>query len=254
MNMMKNEHTEWTDRFSDYLDGNLVPTDFKVVEDHLAECGSCRRILEELGAVIASAGDLGDIEPPRDLWAGIAATIQAPIAAAPNEAKVIALPTASVGPIDADASVSDVFAPARFSFSVPQLAAASIVLIAASSLATWAAGPGLGVRPALDVAQVDASGSATMVAATALAAPPPELAEELAALEETLDRARAVLDPNTIRVLERNLGVIEQAIEDSRRALEQDPGNEFLVEHLDQVYRRKLTYLKDAARVAEWSS
>lgn len=80
------------------------------------------------------------------------------------------------------------------------------------------------------------------------------MADELAALEQTLDEARAVLDPNTVRVLERNLGVIEQAIEDSMLALQQDPGNDFLAAHLDRVYERKLTYLRDAARVAEWSS
>lgn len=84
--------------------------------------------------------------------------------------------------------------------------------------------------------------------------PPAGLADELVVLEEALNQARAVLDPNTVRVLERNLDVIEQAIEDSQRALLQDPGNEFLAEHLDRVYQRKLTYLRDATRVAEWSS
>ena len=84
--------------------------------------------------------------------------------------------------------------------------------------------------------------------------PSSDIADELAALERTLEEARSVLDPNTVRVLERNLGVIEQAIEDSMLALQQDPGNEFLAAHLDRVYERKLTYLRDAARVAEWSS
>ena len=56
-----------------------------------------------------------------------------------------------------------------------------------------------------------------------------------------------------MRVLDRNLGVIQQAIEDSRRALAQDPGNEFLASHLERVYQRKLEYLRDAAQVAEWA-
>ncbi|KPJ79232.1 MAG: hypothetical protein AMS19_11625, partial [Gemmatimonas sp. SG8_23] len=66
--------------------------------------------------------------------------------------------------------------------------------------------------------------------------------------------AREVLDPNTVRILERNLSVIEQAIEDSRQALAQDPENEFLAAHLERVYERKLSYLREAARVAEWST
>jgi hypothetical protein len=54
-------------------------------------------------------------------------------------------------------------------------------------------------------------------------------------------------------VLERNLGVIEQAIVDSREALALDPGNAFLSEHLERMYRRKLVYLQDAVRVSQWS-
>jgi hypothetical protein len=77
------------------------------------------------------------------------------------------------------------------------------------------------------------------------------MAEELAALEEILRSAEGVLDPNTVRVIERSLGVIEQAIADSREALAQDPGNAFLAEHLERMYRRKLLYLQDAVSLAE---
>jgi hypothetical protein len=84
-------------------------------------------------------------------------------------------------------------------------------------------------------------------------APPADLASELATLEDVLEAARGTLDPNTVLVLERNLGVIEQAIVDSREALALDPGNAFLSEHLERMYRRKLVYLQDAVRVAQWS-
>jgi anti-sigma factor RsiW len=246
---MKHDHNEWTDRFSAYLDGELGSDEHTAVEQHLAECGTCRRILEEVRAVIAGARDLGNIEPPRDLWAGIAATIQAPIAVDAEEATVIALPTAAALPIQSH----NVNSRARYAFSGSQLMAASVVLIAVSSVATWAAGPGLGTSVSTEAAGAGVPGAIVMVDDTRFP-PPPALADELASLEQGLEQARAVLDPNTVRVLERNLAVIEQAIEDSRLALEQDPGNDFLSEHLEQVYERKLTYLREAARVAEWSS
>ena len=44
----------------------------------------------------------------------------------------------------------------------------------------------------------------------------------------------------------------EKAIEDSRRALELDPGNGFLTDHLERAYERKIEYLRDAARIVEW--
>ena len=94
MSKTRTEHTEWTDRLSAYLAGELAEQDYRVVEEHLGECGACRRVLEELREVIARAASLEDITPPRDLWAGIAATIQAPVAAAANlGGKVIELPT-----------------------------------------------------------------------------------------------------------------------------------------------------------------
>jgi hypothetical protein len=84
-----------------------------------------------------------------------------------------------------------------------------------------------------------------------VAEPPAELAQELAALERLMDSARGALDPNTIRVIERCLAVIEQAIADSREALALDPGNAFLAGHLERMYRRKLVYLRDAVRFAD---
>jgi len=91
------------------------------------------------------------------------------------------------------------------------------------------------------------------MAATVDAAPVADLADEVAVLERTLAEARAVLDPNTIRILERNLAVIESAIDDSRRALAIDPENAFLANHLERVYERKLEYLREAVRVTEWT-
>jgi hypothetical protein len=246
---MKNtptEHSEWTDQLSAYMGGDLSPADFQGVEGHLAECGACRRVLEGLTLVVSRAHELGDIEPPRDLWGGIAATIQAPTPLTEEAgAKVIALPTSRR--VRSEAIEGQL---GRVSFSVPQLAAASVVLIAASAIATWVAGPGLGVRPETATALMPPS-AVTMAAN--VASPPEGLADELSALEDALAIARSTLEPNTVRLLERNLGVIERAIEDSQQALLQDPGNEFLTDHLERVYQRKLTYLRDAARVAEWA-
>lgn len=249
MTTRSDTHREWTDRLTDFLDGGLEAAEHAAVEAHLAECGGCRGVLEELREVKARAGALGPVEPSRDLWAGIAATIEAPPASRSDGARVIALPTADHG--WAETEIEEATTPRRFSLSSRQLVAASVALIAASSIATWA----VGSAPGVAVDGRDAGGPADGVIApvSRSAHPPPELADELASLERVLVDARATLDANTVRVLERNLGVIEQAIADSRRALAQDPGNDFLEEHLRRVYERKLEYLRDAARVAEWS-
>lgn len=242
MNGIIDGHGEWTDRLSEYMDGGLAPDDHAEVEAHLAECGECRRVLEDLRAVAAQARELGPREPTRDLWAGIAATIEAPTPeSAPEGARVIQLPTGAGDPTGGQRSPRRTFA-----LTSPQLAAASVALIALSSWATWS------LRPTPQAAATDAAVVEGVIQpAASEAAPPPELARELAGLEAAVSEVRDVLDPNTVRILQRNLGIIEQAIADSQRALAQDPENEFLREHLQRVYQRKAEYLRDAARVAE---
>lgn len=248
MNTKANEHGEWTDRLSDFLDGTLAADDHAEVGAHLIGCGSCRQVLEELREVSSRARSLGPVDPPRDLWGDIAATIQASARVeASDDAKVIELPMWRLAPDVARFDEPGV--PRRFVLSSRQLVAASVILIAASSLVTWVVGPGLGV-------QVDTSAQSLPIPVEVsplvrVASPPPDLVDELAALERVV--REGTLDPNTLRVLHRNLGVIEKAIADSRRALAQDPGNDFLAEHIDRAYQRKLEYLREAARVAEWA-
>jgi len=243
--MMNGSHSSWTDRLSDYLDGQLAPSEREALEAHLAGCGACREVLEELRAIVAGAHALGEVPPERDLWPGIADAIQGPGAARAG-AEVIELPTAARG------------RPRRSGLflTVPQLAAASVVLALVSAAATWWVGPGLatsqeaggkGAVPAVT------SGAASLFPASDVAGPPPELAAELQRLEEALGAARGRLEPNTVRILEKNLGVIERAIDESRRALALDPNNTFLREHLERTYQEKVDYLREAAGIAEWT-
>lgn len=238
---MSRDHSRWTDRFSEYLEGGLDGAEQRDVEDHLAACGACRVLLEELRDVVARAGTLEDREPPRDLWPGIAAVIEAPGAA--RRAQVIELPA---GRNRAAARTTRTIA-----LTAPQMAAAAVLLIVLSVATTWWVGPGVAARDDGSRVAAEPSGAASLAR---VAVPPPNLADELADLEQVLESARAGLDPNTVRVLERNLAVIEQAIADSQRALALDPDNEFLAHHLERVFERKLTYLRDAARVLQWAS
>jgi hypothetical protein len=249
---MSRYHLEWTDRFSEYLDDELEASDRAEVEAHLAQCGACRDVLAELRDVLVRANELAEVQPPRELWDGIASVIGAPARAlAPSgDPNVLVLPS-SWGASDSAPAQSDGFGVRR-----GRLAAAAAALVAISVSATWwVANARTGAGVALETAgvAVGAGGGAEgVVLPTAGGTPPADLASELATLEEVLEVARDALDPNTVRVLERNLGVIEQAIADSRQALELDPGNSFLTEHLERMYRRKLTYLQDVVRVVQW--
>lgn len=261
MRTNRDGHGAWADRLSAFLDGELDAGEHAEVDAHLSECGDCRQLLEELREVKRRAAGLGAVEPSRDLWGGIAATVQAPAAEVrSDDTRVIAFPGAGAGAGAGAQLAHPSSAPTwrRLSLSFSQLAAASLVLVAISSTVTWSAlrardGGGEPVAETSAGAEGGAEGGVIAPVSTEVE-PPADLARELASLEDALAGARDVLDPNTVRVLERNLGIIEQAIQDSQRALAQDPENDFLVEHLQRVYQRKLEYLREAARIAERSS
>jgi len=232
-----NEHS--VERLSMYLDGDLGEADAAITEKHLAECGTCRDALVERGRIVAEAGQMREPTPPRDLWPGIAAAISLPIAA--GGATVIPLPTA--GPAASP--------PRGVFLTRPQMAAAAVILMLVSVTATLMAGPGLADRSRSEVAASGGPASAAVLASESGPAPL-ELADEVGALQAVLEEARPRLDPETVRIIERNLSVVDRAIEDSRRALVIDPANPFLEDHLARAWERKRDYLQEAARVVEW--
>jgi hypothetical protein len=137
------------------------------------------------------------------------------------------------------------------SFSVPQLAAATLVLALGSALVGRYF---LRAAPDAPAAMAPSPARVTEARLVGQAAPPPGYAEELARLQLALEQGRSRLDPNTIRVLEKNLAVIDRAIRESQEALALDPGNPFLAEHLERAYRGKVDYLREATAMLSWGA
>ena len=73
----------------------------------------------------------------------------------------------------------------------------------------------------------------------------------VADLEKALQAGRGHLDTSTIAIVERNLQIIDQAIEQARQALVTDPANSYLSSHLVETRRRKLDLLRRAAALTE---
>jgi anti-sigma factor RsiW len=208
----------WMERLSEYLDGELSATDRAALETHLETCDDCSAVLSDLRRVVDQARMAEDYVPRRDLWPGIARRIGATPAASPRIER-------------------------RWSFSLPQLAAAGIVLMTLSGSGVWllrsaAARPGgpvvTTVTPATPAINASSSASASYAAA-------------VADLERVLASGRGQLDTTTVRVIEQNLAAIDQAIAQAQRALLADPANLYLNTHLAETMRRKLDLLRQAA-------
>ena len=212
---------QWTDRLSEYLDGDLTLAERTALEAHLAACGTCRATLDELRRVVARAQALDDLPPAADLWPRIAEHVGIVSLAARRARR-------------------------RLSFTLPQLTAAAVVLALLSAGSARllfrnpsAPPPVASTSPATPVMRN--VGMPTLDARTAAS---------VAALEEALARNRSRLDTGTVRVIEKNLGIIDRAIRDAQSALAADPANAYLNQHLARETRRKLELLRQAATLA----
>jgi hypothetical protein len=227
----------WTDRLSEYLDDELAPDDRAALTAHLEQCAECVATLDDLRRVVARARALESAGPAGDLWPGVAQRIGAgkgPVRTVPRERF------------------------RRISFSLPQLLAAGIALMVLSGGSVWLLRP-TGRTVAAPIAAVPTpttapatGGTATSVSWQRRAAPGYDAA--VADLERVLQQGRGRLDTATVRVLEQNLKVIDQAIEQARRAVAADSANAYLNSHLAETMRRKLDLLRQAASLVTAAS
>lgn len=199
-----------SERWSEYLDGELPAGGLRELEAHLAGCPECRSLLDDLRRVVARAAALEDQPPRGDLWPRVSARIG--------------------------------LGPRRFAFSLPQLLAASIALMIMSGGAVSFLVRG---RPAAVVAsapQVVAQPVRPVSASDGY-----DLA--IGRLQQQLSSGRGSLDASTMRVIEEKLVLINQAILDAERAVASDPGSEYLRSHLTRARLNKLELLRTATEL-----
>jgi len=245
----------WTDKLSDYLDNELPANERAALESHLAGCATCTETLDELRAVMTSARRLPNDPPARDLWAGIAAAIE---------------------PAGQRVTVMRPRWRREFRIGLPQLLAASVALMLLSGGAVWWAlqrspgsrpqgtNPGFasnqatpgttGQGPAPSVGRSEPmpivpSGRAGTQAQNA-SSESPRYDATIAELQRVLSEGRGTLDSSTVRVLEQNLAIIDQAVDQARRAVAADPANPYLRSHLAATMKRKADLLRKATVLA----
>jgi anti-sigma factor RsiW len=215
---------QWTNRLSEYLDGELDDAQRIELESHLAACDACVTTLAELRQVVGRAHALDDRPPVRDLWPGIATRIG----------------------VSTDELASR-RARRRISFTVPQLVAASIALIAVSAGVARVASH----RPTRITPAPDAPGG--VVVQTAMfdkADSSADIAVDQLRLALAEGQRTGRLNPMTAHKLEHSLAVIDSAIAEGRRALASDPQSAYLNHHLADTMRHKLEFLREANRIA----
>src|SRR5713101_1541492 len=183
----------WTDKLSEYLDGELGADDRQAVEAHLVTCPDCGRTLDELRRVVAQASSMTPRPPEVDLWETVSSRI------------------------GADARNVSAFRPReprRFSFTMPQLAAASVLIATVSAGIAWR----VRTMPRADTNIVREQALPAAPGARSASAPGPDLVATpevvtvslaeaqydaaVADLQRALDKGRNKLDKVTIAIVE----------------------------------------------------
>jgi tetratricopeptide (TPR) repeat protein len=226
-------HERTLELLDDYVEGTLPPHDERGVRRHLMQCEDCRAEERELRTLLDEAAALPpEIQPPVELWEGIAARLE------PRSATVALSPEIPmIGP-----------RPVR---RIPwwMQAAAAIALVVTTSMVTLRIDRAGSSQVAAVQQQPAAQQAAAPAARTALAAFHPaeqEYQRAIGDLEQMLGQHRDKLAPQTVATLEANLQVIDKAIQESRAALAADPNSRELATMLSQSYDAKLDVLQRA--------
>jgi len=228
---------------SAWFEGDLEPAERHAVDAHLRECLRCASLVRDIEAIRRDAARLPVIEPSRDLWAGIAASIETPVVDLKSRAER---------------------APVRRTW---QLAAAAVVLMAASSGLTYvlttseergatsdqqtastavATDSNATSAPPRVVTPRPSTGGGLLVRAEPMA-PEVMYGQEITRLRAILDERRGSLDTATVAAVEKSLKAIDLAIAEARSALAVDASSGFLNAQLNRALEKKLGVLRRVA-------
>jgi putative zinc finger protein len=222
--------TDFQQAIADFVDGSLDTDGQRALERHVEGCADCRALVADLKSIQAAAFTLERHQPPSRVWESIRARV-ANEPRVEDRGRLLAWPRTRAG------------------FGVWLAAAAALLLVTAAS-----------IYPLLN------DGGHQDVPATATTTPPEtptsvasiqaefQAAEEhynkaIAGLEQIAKTESGELDPQTAAVLQKNLQVIDQAITESRAALNASPASTDAQDSLFDAMRTKVAVLQQTVEL-----
>ena len=269
---------------ADYLEGDAPDAVRAAIETHAAVCADCRQLLEDIGTIRDEAAALPTLTPSRDLWAGIAERIDAPVIPFERKRSTIIVRRTWARPAIAAAALVVFTAGITYSVTTstmnkgvapapaaPEQVATTLRTPAPSTVETPSAS-GPATVAIIDSSVASARTGSTRNGATRSVTAPrapeslpsqpvrlvgggesviretePMYDREIDKLRHIVKTRRTQLDPKTITVLEQSIAVIDSAIAQSRAALKKDPASGFLAKELNHSLEKKVELLRTAA-------
>ena len=206
----------------DLVDGPIEASAQRELDEHLAACPACRAVLEDLRDIRRVAGKLPDYTPRPEVWSGIARRLETELASRPR-------------PYWTGARVA--------------LAMAATLLVAVASSVWLLRGPAPATRggaaTATPAAVIQSTGDLVQDVDEHLRIADEHYVKAIAGLEQVVQSDQAALDPAVAATLQKNLGVIDKAIRESRDAIKTQPNNQVVQTSLFEALRQKVALLED---------
>lgn len=225
------------DLISDFLDGALGHEDQSTLNSHLEECLGCADVRKDLESLVGfcrtQRGQYGAPPNEKALWLRIRNVLE-------SEPRPV-----TAAPVAAGRNFWTNWVSRSWELSFPQLAAAAAAIVLVVSLST-----------AVGLRRWEGGGSVTT--------PPPEgvslsaanlrnrvsqQQQSIAYWNERVEFNKARWNPQMRETFDRNLKVIDEAVNDSFDALSKNPHDEVSEEMLNAALNEKLSLLKEFAEL-----
>lgn len=221
--------TDYREAIAEFVDGTLDAAGQRELERHVAGCADCRALVADLKSIQAAAFTLERRDPPAAAWK----TIRDRIAAEPlpdTRGRVLAWPRT------------------RTAWGVWMAAAAALVLVTTAGIVSILNEP---APTHQDERAADPSPAPVNIESiqAEFQAATEHYEKAIQGLEQIAKQQSGELDPQTAALLQKNLQVIDQAIGDSRAALNLQPTSTEVQDSLFDAMRTKVAVLQQTVEL-----
>ncbi|HVD94314.1 MAG TPA: zf-HC2 domain-containing protein [Vicinamibacterales bacterium] len=206
------------------VDGTIGAIRRAELEQHLDGCDACRALVSDLQRIRDAAGALPEMRPPDRVWLQIAGRLR-------QEGRI----TTAAEPERT-----------RHSYVAWLAIAAALVIAAGGAVMLLIPRPTTPSQSAAPAAQN--SGAPVRSVETVqneVDAAQQQFEKAISELEKVAKANQQALDPGTSATIEKNLGIIDQAIAENRAAVKSEPASVAARETLFDALRQKVSLLQD---------
>jgi anti-sigma factor RsiW len=217
---------QYLNSIHELVDGTIGAIRRAELEQHLDGCEACRALVSDLERIRDAAGALPEMRPPDRVWLQLAGRLR-------QEGRI----TTAIAPER----------PNRTYAAWLAIAAALVIAVGSAVLLlvprTTTPAPSQVTAPAATGSGADVKSVETVQ--NEVDAAQQQFEKAIADLEKVAKANQQALDPGTSATIEKNLGIIDQAIAENRAAVKSEPASVAARETLFDALRQKVSLLQD---------